>query len=256
MRRQLPQPEWSRRILELRRSLNLSQSDLAQKLDMSAMALSRWERGKLEPTARAYIRLGNLVDDPLSWFFWGRAGLTTADIMRVLPAAQRRLSREKLGALNVVHAGARRNMAKIKPSDFVAIPVLPVSAATLGEHTQEVADIDQLKPELLWAAPAVWCPNPAKTISLRVKGHSMSPLILDGYLIAVDTSKISREKLHGQIVVASSKKTRQLVVSRLLRFADSDVLISDQRDNQSVSLDAESGWRIVGKVLWWAGKPD
>jgi hypothetical protein len=224
---------------------------------MSAMAISRWERAKLEPTAGSYLRLGSISEDPLSWFFWGRAGLHTADIMRVLPAAQRRLSREKLDVLNLVHAGATgRNMPAPKPNDFVVVPVLPVDAATLGERTQEVADINQLKPEMLWAAPAAWCPNPTKTISLRVKGNSMSPLILDGYLIAVDTSKRSREQLRGQIVVAWSKKTKQLVVSRLLRFANLDALVSDQRENRTVSLAAESGWRIIGKVLWWAGKPN
>jgi transcriptional regulator with XRE-family HTH domain len=249
-------PEWSRKIVALRHALNLSQHDFAEKLNMSAMAVSRWERALLEPTARAYIRLGILSDDPLSWFFWQRAGLSTADIMRVLPAAEHRLSREKLDTLKVVHAGPREKAPKIKPTDFVAIPVLPVDVATLGERTEEVKDLDQLKPESLWAAPASWCPNPAKTISLRVKGNSMSPLILNGYLIAVDTSKTSREKLRGQIIVAWSKKTRQLVVSRLLSFDHTDALVSDHREYQSVSLAAESGWRIVGKVLWWAGKPN
>jgi transcriptional regulator with XRE-family HTH domain len=254
MPRQNTLPQWSLKIASLRHRLNLSQSALAKKLNMSAMAVSRWETAKLEPTARAYIRLGNLVDDPLSWFFWERAGLSTADIMRVLPAAQHRLSRERLDVLKVVHAGAGKKTAKVEPMDFVAISVLPVNAATLGERTQEVGDLDQLKPESLWAAPASWCPNPAKTISLRVKGNSMSPLILNGYLIAVDTSKSSREKLRGQIIVAWSKETRQLVVSRLLRFDHTDALVSDHRDHKSVSLAGESGWRIVGKVLWWAGK--
>jgi transcriptional regulator with XRE-family HTH domain len=78
-------PEWSRKIVALRHALKLSQHDFAEKLNMSAMAVSRWERALLEPTARAYIRLGILADDPLSWFFWQRAGLSTADIMRVPP---------------------------------------------------------------------------------------------------------------------------------------------------------------------------
>jgi hypothetical protein len=46
----------------------------------------------------------------------------------------------------------------------------------------------------------------------------MAPLILDGYLIAVDTSEYGREKLIGKIVVASNKKTKQLVVSRLVKI--------------------------------------
>jgi transcriptional regulator with XRE-family HTH domain len=256
MPRQALQREWSREILAVRHSLKLSQREFAEKLNISPMAVSRWERGQLEPTAGAYIRLGNLADDPLTWFFWQRAGLTTADIMRVLPAAEHRLRRERLDSLTVVHAGVREKQVKAKPADFVAIPVLPVNVATLGEPTEEVEDLDQLKPESLWAAPASWCPNPARTISFRVKGNSMSPLILNGYLIAVDTAKSSREKLRGQIVVAWSKKTKQLVVSRLIRFDHTDALVSDRREHQSVSLAAESGWRIVGKVLWWAGKPD
>ena len=217
------------------------------------MAVSRWERGQLEPTAAAYIRLGNLADDPATWSFWGRAGLHTADIMRVLPAAQQRLSQGRITALQVVHAGSGK--MSLSPTDFIAVPILPVEAATLGEQAKKVSgDLEQLKPEGLWAAPASWCPNPARTVSLRVKGNSMSPLILNGYLIAVDTSKIPREKLRGQIVVAWNKKTSRLIVSRLLSFDQTDALVSDQREQAAVSLAGKSDWRIVGKVLWWAGK--
>ena len=248
-------PDWSREILALRRRLKLSQSDFASRLDMSAMSVSRWERAQIEPTAESYIRLGNLCQGPVCWFFWGRAGIKAMDIVKVLPVARRRLNQGRIGSVQVVNAGAGKHISA-KTSDFVAIPILPVDAATLGEHSDEVSDIDLVQPESLWAAPASWCPNPAQTISLRVKGNSMSPLILNGYIIAVDTSNISREELLGQIVVAWNKKARQLVVSRLLRFDNTDVLVSDQRENQSISLASESAWRIVGKVLWWAGKPD
>ena len=80
-------PEWSRRILTFRQTLKLTQGELGKRLNTSAMAVSRWERGQSEPPADAYIRLGSLVGDPLCWFFWGRAGLSTADVMRVLPTA-------------------------------------------------------------------------------------------------------------------------------------------------------------------------
>jgi hypothetical protein len=83
----------------------------------------------------------------------------------------------------------------------------------------------------------------------------MAPLILDGYLIAVDTSEYGREKLIGKIVVASNKKTKQLVVSRLVKFDHhTEALVADQRENQSVLLANESEWNIVGKVLGWVGK--
>lgn len=246
-------PDWSREVVSLRKSLELSQDDFGKRLNVSAMAVSRWERGETEPTEGAYIRLGNLANDPVSWYFWGRAGLSTADIMRVLPAAQRRFSRDRMATLQVVNAGASKDIP-LKPEAFVAIPVLPANAATPGERTEKVQDLEQLKPESIWAAPASWCPNPLRTISLRVKGNSMSPLILDGYLIAVDTSEISRDELLGKIVVAWNKKTKQLIVSRFVRFDHTEALISDQRENRSVLLATESEWNLVGKVIWWAGK--
>ena len=72
-----PSPEWSRRILALRESLNLTQAAFASRLHYSAMALSRWERGTHEPPAQCYIQLGNLAGDPGCWWFWGRAGFNS-----------------------------------------------------------------------------------------------------------------------------------------------------------------------------------
>jgi len=82
----------------------------------------------------------------------------------------------------------------------------------------------------------------------------MSPLILDGYFIAVDTSDISRDDLVGQIVVARNTEEKRLLVSRLIRFDHTDALMSDQRENQLVSLANGSSWRVIGRVLCWTGK--
>lgn len=244
-------PDWAGTISAVRRKLRLSQSELAEKLETSAMAISRWERGEFEPSAEAYLRLGKLMGDPLCWFFWGRAGLSTADVMRVLPKAGRRLRRDRTATVKVVHAGAGKMLPAEKES-FVAIPLLPVRAATPGEEGDRVADLDQVKPEAMLAAPAKWCPNPASTISLTVKGNSMSPLILDGYIIAVDTSDTAHDDLVGKIVVAWTRE-KGLLVSRLIRFDHTEVLVSDHREYVSVSLATESRWRIVGRVLWWTG---
>ncbi len=81
----------------------------------------------------------------------------------------------------------------------------------------------------------------------------MSPLILDGYIIAVDTVDVRREKLVGHIVVALNAE-KGLLVSRLIRFDHTDALVSDHREYESISLAPESAWRILGKVLWWIGQ--
>ncbi len=80
----LARPEWATRIEKLREKLRLTQMELAARLDVSAMAISRWERGINEPPAEAYIRIGKMAGNPDCWFFWERAGLSKSDVKRVL----------------------------------------------------------------------------------------------------------------------------------------------------------------------------
>lgn len=245
-------PEWSRQIERFRRTLKLTQSDFAKRLGAAAMSVSRWERGILEVPANVYIKLGNIAGDPLCWYFWRCAGLRAEDVMRVLPAARDRLSESRWASVLVVHAGDKKKPGLGRP-DLVAIPLLPVYVGTPGQQGDKDVDLVHVRPETLLAAPRDWCPNPNSTICLRVKGMSMSPLILDGYIIAVDTLDVGRETLAGQIVVASNAE-KGLLVSRLIRFDHTDALVSDHREYESISLAPESAWRILGRVLWWIGK--
>jgi SOS-response transcriptional repressor LexA len=244
------QLEWAERINALRHRLGLSQSELGRRLSASAMAVSRWERGVQEPPANISIQLGNLTGDPECWYFWGRAGLHSDDLMRVLPAIRSRLRRDRPPDLRVVQAGAHR-ISK-KKSELVAIPVLPVVAATHGGKGDPATSLQHALPEALLAAPNKWCPNPAYTSCLTVRGRSMMPLIHDGYIVVVDTSQTTRRRLYGKIVVAAHKD-EGLIVSRLQRFDDTEVLVPENREYDSTAL--STNWRIVAKILWWIGRP-
>jgi len=81
-------PEWAVRIEHLRSQLGLSQTGLAQRLAVSAMAVSRWERGVNEPPTACYIGLGKLAGPPECWYFWQRAGLSKQDLLNALPDAR------------------------------------------------------------------------------------------------------------------------------------------------------------------------
>jgi SOS-response transcriptional repressor LexA len=243
--------EWAKRINDLRHRMGLSQSELGKRLDASAMAVSRWERGVQEPPADINIQLGNLSGDPECWYFWGRAGLHSDDLMRVLPSIRSRLRRDRLPDLRVVQAGVHQVLPN-KKGQLVAIPVLPVVAATHGGKGDPAISLQQAVPEELLAAPNKWCPNPAYTSCLKVRGRSMMPLIHDGYIVVVDTSQTNRRKLYGQVIVAAHKE-QGLVVSRLQRFDDTEVLVPENREYDSTALSAS--WRIVAKILWWIGHP-
>lgn len=237
------------RINTLRRRLGLSQTELGRQLDSSAMAVSRWERGVQEPPANINIQLGNMTGDPECWYFWDRAGLHSEDLMRVLPAVRSRLRKERLPDLEIVHAGAATDSKK--KARLIAIPLLPVTVATHGGKGDPAVALEQARPEMMLAAPSKWCPNPGNTTCLRVHGRSMMPLIHNDYIVVVDTSQTNRAKLQGQVVVAAHKE-QGLIVSRLQRFDDIDVLVPENREYDSTSISA-SGWRIVAKVLWWIG---
>jgi transcriptional regulator with XRE-family HTH domain len=146
-------PAWLLKIETLRRSRQLNQSEFGAQLGLSAMAVSRWERGVAQPPGEVYIRLGNLAGYPLCWFFWEQAGLQLSDVTWVLPAVRRRWSGAEISSLNVAHAGSHKTHAlKLKTANLVAIPLLAVHADASGRGGDKV-DLAGVPPESMLAAP-------------------------------------------------------------------------------------------------------
>lgn len=242
--------EWATAICELRHRLGLSQTAFGQRLYSSAMAVSRWERGTQEPSAESYIGLGNLVGDPLCWFFWARAGLSNEDLMRVMPTLKARLH-DDAKSYTIANAGSGYKRSKLP--ELVAIPLLEVVAASHGEVGDSSSILHGASVESMLAAPSDWCPNPVSTICLRVRGSSMAPLITDGSIIAVDTSQRDQTILDGKIVIAWHKQMG-LTVSRLKRYGSAEVLQPENSDHEPVVLNGKQKWKILARVLWWIGK--
>jgi SOS-response transcriptional repressor LexA len=245
-----PSPEWARSIRDLRHELGLNQAELGLRLHYSAMAISRWERGEQEPTDRAYIELGNLGRNPKCWYFWGRAGLHSETLLRVMPKMRDRLQTSTFANLEIVRAGSGAQKTHLQKQKLVAIPLLKVVAATHGETGGHPSSLLTGPVESVIAAPREWCPNPATTSCLRVRGNSMSPLIQDGYILGVDYSQSDQILLNGKIVIAWHKD-RGLTVSRLRRFDHTEVLEPENHGYEAITLGAKQRWTILAKVLWW-----
>jgi SOS-response transcriptional repressor LexA len=245
--------EWASAVSALRHTFKLSQTSFGKKFHSSAMAVSRWERGAQEPSARSYIELGNFAGDPQCWYFWARAGLRPEDLMQVVPQLRRRLSQNKLPNIEVVRAGSGDKKPAVDKLQLIAIPLLKVVAASLGQKGDNVPLLHGAPVENMIAAPKDWCPNPATTSCLRVKGSSMNPLIGDGYILAVDSSQSDHGDLNGKIVIAWHKDIG-LTVSRFRQYDHTEVLHPENPRYESVTLDAKNKWKILAKVLWWIGK--
>lgn len=79
-----PSHPWVSPLRKLRRRLGISLAHLGAKLGCSAMTVSRWERGLLEPSNRGYVELGKLAGPPQGWIFWNLAGITVEDVRTML----------------------------------------------------------------------------------------------------------------------------------------------------------------------------
>jgi phage repressor protein C with HTH and peptisase S24 domain len=241
-------PEWASQITSLRERLEINQAELARRMECSAMTISRWERGLLQPSAEHFIQLGNLGDKTEAWFFWEMAGIQAAKMIQALGGSR---NRKWLDAPYLERA--RAGAAVANPDRFppvVNLPLLKAVAGTHGVPGDRRSSLRTIPATEVVGAPEAWCPNPAYTSLLRVKGHSMEPLIRNGDILAVDSYQIEREHLYGKLVIASSEQ-KGLCISRLRRYDTLDVLEAENRDYEPVILSKANGWRIVGKVLWW-----
>lgn len=243
-------PEWALQITALRESLKINQAELARRMSCSAMTISRWERGLLQPSAENYIHLGNLGNKTQAWFFWERAGIQPAKVVGALRGAPGfRKSGEVLQKQTSQQIGAGSNDGH---RNFT-VPLLRGFVATHGLEGDK-RSLRTIPAKNTVSVPGKWCPNPDYTSLLPVKGHTLEPLIRDGDIIAVDSFQAERQNLYGSLVVASNQK-QGLSVAYLRRFGTVDVLEGESRAFEPVILDKPSRWRIVGKVLWWISIP-
>ena len=75
-----------KQIEEIRRKMSMNQTDFAKLFKVSAMTISRWERGGNPPGARELLILGRLANKAgcSGWHFWQLAGITRAECERAL----------------------------------------------------------------------------------------------------------------------------------------------------------------------------
>jgi SOS-response transcriptional repressor LexA len=170
-----------------------------------------------------------------------------------MPVLRERLQKCRFADFELVSAGSGARKLKPEKLQLVAIPVLKAVAAAHGEKGGHPSSLLAGPIESMIAAPKDWCPNPAATSCLRVRGSSMTPLIPNGAIIAVDSSQTDHIKLDGKIVIAWHKD-QGLTVSRFKRYDHTEILEPENHGYESITLSAKQRWKILAKVLWWIGK--
>jgi transcriptional regulator with XRE-family HTH domain len=232
----LARPEWAAQIERLRERLRLNQAGLARLLNVSPMAVSRWERAVNEPEASFYIHMGTLAGDPDCWYFWQRAGLPASDLKRALRKS--RASKSAQAAVEVLESHS--------------VPLLAVTAGTNAPGDNE-SNLEQSPAIAKLMAPAAWSEHQDSVRCLRISGEGMAPSIGDGSIAAADLSQFDRAKLHNFIVLAWHKDFG-LMVRRLKRVGHAEVLAADADTSGSSSITLDRNWRVLGKIVWWLSR--
>jgi transcriptional regulator with XRE-family HTH domain len=245
-------PDWSTRIRRLLSDLKLTQAALAERLGVSPPTVSRWLRGRHEPTAESYIALGNLARRPDGVYFWERAGMDTSDLHEA----------SFLGATSSLRVNLRdfRLILSRKISrhlsgkgNAVAIPLLGVTAFGDGIPPHENVSLSQAEVEEILVAPLSWCPHPENMICMHLAGDSMYPVISPGSIVFVDTAATDRDRLHQRLTVVAHRDLG-FKVARLQRLAGSDLLVSANHKYAPLDISNASKWKIFGEVLWWISR--
>lgn len=73
------------RITELRKQRNMSQGQLANAMDVSRQAVSKWENGLAIPDTQKMIKLAEVLDSDVEFIATGRKGASSAPVTEAQP---------------------------------------------------------------------------------------------------------------------------------------------------------------------------
>lgn len=240
-------PEWVTQITALRDRLGINQAELARRMECSAMTISRWERGLLQPSAEHFIQLGNLGNKGEAWFFWEMAGIQPARMVEALGGSRRKKESEFIH-MDMAGANHKRTDSD-KYAKLIGVPLLKTTAGTHGSKGDKRGSLRNAPISEMVGVPAAWCPNPTYTSLVRVAGSSLEPIIHDRDIVAVDSYQTERRDLNGSMVMLTSEE-QGLWISRLRRYDTVDVLEAEVRDHEPLIFRKSGRLRIVGRVLW------
>ncbi len=244
--------EWAVRIRRLLADLELSQAELAERVGVSPATVSRWLKGRQEPTAESYVALGNLARPPDGIYFWERAGMESAALTDAgLRSASFSLP-VKLRDFKLI-ASRKLSHQLAGNGNAVAIPLLKVTAYGDRIPPKENVTISEFDVDDILFAPLAWCLHPENMIALHFDGDSMLPIISAGSIIFIDTAKKDRDRLHQRIAVVSHRDLG-FKVARFQRISGCDLLVSANHKFVPVNVTNASKWKIFGEVLWWVSR--
>jgi transcriptional regulator with XRE-family HTH domain len=240
-------PRWATRIRDLRKSLGMTQTDFAEELRVTQAALSKWENGEHRPSPDAFVRLAAVARDVEKYFFLEEAGLPKEYF---LGGIEDSMPPEFVVAAEMVVNRAMGAPELMRKVEVVMVPQLTEAAAASSPQTVDERDVQDVIP-----IPVGLLEKGVKPIAVRVAGDAMEPVLMDGWIAIIDTSKRDPEKLVGCMVAVKTDDHLQLRWLRRGRNFFQLVPQNTSLRHEIRVLAPGEDWEIIGEVVKWIGEP-
>lgn len=218
------------RIAEARALAGLNQSQLAKRLGLRPQSIQQWELDKTTPRPKRLDEIAKVLSVSPEWLLFGHGSSKGS------PEAKPTGSNAEVVTSYAV-------------SDVVSIPLFDVElAAGVGTHI----DMDRVAEHVSVGREILDQHNVTQdqVVAAKVKGDSMSPRLLDGDTILIDTS--DKRPRDGQVYAIAVED--ELKVKRLIRKMDGSWIVSsDNKDpayrDEIISLANFERLRVIGRVF-------
>lgn len=190
------------RIKQLRLAKGWSQQDLANKLNVTNVAVSQWERGVKQPKMEMREALCDLFNVNMEYLNgnWDKISRLLSEDEAIFLDSKRE------------QGGLHTDLSK---HSVARIPVLGYVAA--GIPIEEIEDIEDYE-----EIPADWLRGGKKYFGLVLRGDSMEPRMYDGDVVIVEKQDDAET---GAYVIAAVNGDHA-TCKRLMKYRDSIALLS------------------------------
>jgi transcriptional regulator with XRE-family HTH domain len=238
-------------IRALRQRKGLSVEAFARSIGVSHMTVYRWETGANHLFKPSHLSaLVDMAPQERKWLFLERLGISRDQLIEGAKASGSPINVEMS-----VSAPSSASAAKLEKrrDDLIAVGVLRDAAAAGQPRFINEKDIESF---ILVPNSKEFAPHPSSLIAVKIKGDSMSPFLDDGYIAVIDTAETSRKSLYNEMVAARDPDGG--VTIKWLRNNGKEEILMPQHTairHQPVIISGNDDWKIIGKVVWWVGKP-
>jgi SOS-response transcriptional repressor LexA len=198
------------RIKEIRKTRNIKQIELADRLNLKASALSQMESGKIKPSIDTMNKLCNLYGINLHWLITGKGNMVIeGSKVKEIDQLEKVLD-------NHIHKVIEAKM-KFFDDSMITIPISGEISAGMPIESKhdDFGDVKFSRDQIHGKAENYLC--------LKVNGSSMEPVIKNGDVILIEKSndwersngKICAVRLDGEVTLKKmklDKNTHQLLL--------------------------------------------